>query len=159
MYLYAIRSPENLTNSTEVTNTNIEKLGIIPLCNSNTYQLGTEYKNAVPNNKEHWGNPFYHSILDGDTYTYYLSLMSPTDMHQLKTTPNKKHYVTKVADPIIYTLRYNPETDKGFKNKAFILKTSEYNNTNEQENINLNIEGFPLYVLFWGWTDWVKRLE
>nr|UGV42251.1 MAG: ORF1 [TTV-like mini virus] len=157
MYLYAIRQPEELIRQTEITNQNLEKLRIIPLCNPNTYQLGTEYTKNTENNKEHWGNPFYHSILDGDTYQYYLSLMSPTDMHQLKSTPTKKYYVTKVTEPIIYTLRYNPETDKGFKNKAYILKTSEYNNTNQQENINLNIEGFPLYVLLWGWTDWVKK--
>nr|UGV38065.1 MAG: ORF1 [TTV-like mini virus] len=158
MYLYAIRNPQQLTEQSKVTDNNVNKLGIIPLCNSNTFQLGSEIiLGTTPNNKEHWGNPFYHSIIDEDTYTIYISLMTPTDLHQLNTTPTKQYFVTKLTQPLVHTLRYNPETDKGLKNKAWILKTNEYNNTNEPENINLQIEGFPLYVLFWGWTDWVKK--
>lgn len=159
MYLYAIRQPENLIERSKVTSQNITQLGLIALCNSNTYQLGTEVSNNNwQNSKEHWGNPFYHSLIDGDTYKYYISLMSPADVKQLLTNSSTPHhFVTEITEPLIYTLRYNPETDKGNKNKAWIIKTNEYNNTNEPEDINLTIEGFPLYILFWGWTDWIKK--
>lgn len=158
MYLYAIRNEDELLEKSKIKKSNVDNLGIIPLCNSNTFQLGTEIKlNNTPNNSEHWGNPFYHSIIDEHTYTIYISLMSPTDLHQLSSNNNKEYFVTKVTEPLIHTLRYNPETDKGLKNKAWILKTNDYNNTNEPTDINLQIEGFPLYVLFWGWTDWVKK--
>lgn len=157
MYLYAIRNPNLLTNQSEINTANYKQIGIIPLCNSNTYQQGTEIRNGTQNNKDHWGNPFYHSIIHQDTYEIYISLMTPANLHELSATTTKTYYVTKVTEPLIYTLRYNPETDKGNKNKAWIIKTNDYNNTNEPENINLQIEGFPLYVLFWGWTDWVKK--
>lgn len=158
MYLYAIRNPNALTEQSKVTKQNIKDLQMIPLCNPTSYQLGTELKHGTPNNKEHWGNPFYHQILDESTYSIYISLMSPTDAHQLLNEQSTRHhFVTKLSDPLLYTLRYNPETDKGFKNKAWILKTNDYNNTNEPEDINLAIEGFPLYVMFWGWTDWIKK--
>lgn len=160
MYLYAVRSPTNLVKQTELNNKNINTVGLICLCNSNTYQLGQEIKNSgYENNEKFWGNPLYHDIIHQDTYTIYLSLMTPTEAYQLSqnATQNKTYYLTKVVEPIIYTLRYNPETDKGLKNKAWIIKTNEYNNTNQPENINLTLEGFPLYILFWGWTDWIKK--
>nr|UGV38331.1 MAG: ORF1 [TTV-like mini virus] len=160
MYLYAIRNPNSLTNQTEVTKDNIKSLGIIPLCNPNTYTAGTEIQHNWQNNKENWGNPFYHRYLHDETYEIYISLMSPTEAHQILTGATKKsQHVTKVIEPLIYTLRYNPETDKGNKNKAWIIKTMEYNNTNEPTDINLQLEGFPLYVLFWGWSDWVKKTK
>lgn len=158
MYLYAIRNPQFLTRQSEITPTNVKQIGIIPLCNADTYTIGTEVNTGWENKKQNWGNPFYHSIIDGDTYTYYISLMTPTELHQMiNNTTSKTQYVTKITEPLIYKLRYNPETDKGNKNKAWIIKTNEYNPTNEPTDINLQIEGFPLYILFWGWTDWIKK--
>nr|UGV37917.1 MAG: ORF1 [TTV-like mini virus] len=160
MYIYAILHPEQLEQQTKITSRNIKTLGLICLANSNTYQAGKHIEdNSYVNNHTCWGNPFYHLYLDQDTYSIYLSLMTPTEAYQLKTvtTSSATYFVTKVTDPIVYTLRYNPETDKGYKNKAYILKTSTYSDPGPPDNLNLIIDGFPLFVLFWGWTDWIKK--
>ncbi len=102
------------------------------------------------NNMKNWGNPFYHDILDGESYHVYISLMSPIEAYQLlQKTINKTFNLTIPTGPLIYTLRYNPETDKGLKNKAWILSTSKTAPTTPPDDINLILEGFPLYILFW----------
>nr|UGV38968.1 MAG: ORF1 [TTV-like mini virus] len=162
MYLYA--TANTLTGGQDgvaVTKDNIESYGLIPLAQTTIYQAGSPMdKQSWQNNISNWGNPFHYHNLDEHTHTVYLSLMSPIEAFQLlKGTISKTFYLVKPSGPLIYTVRYNPETDKGFKNKAWMLSTSKTASTNPPEDINLIIDGFPLFVLYWGWTDWIKKAK
>nr|UGV36095.1 MAG: ORF1 [TTV-like mini virus] len=162
MYLYAVTKQHNQGQAITVSKNNIKSLGLIPLCNPKTYSAGKPMSDQTwENNAKNWGNPFYHDILDMDSYTVYISLMTPIEAYQLfkDTSSNKTYNLTLPTGPLIYTLRYNPETDKGLKNKAWILSTSKTAPTTPPDDINLILEGFPLFILFWGWTDWIKKTK
>nr|UGV33913.1 MAG: ORF1 [TTV-like mini virus]UGV33928.1 MAG: ORF1 [TTV-like mini virus]UGV34198.1 MAG: ORF1 [TTV-like mini virus]UGV34252.1 MAG: ORF1 [TTV-like mini virus]UGV37418.1 MAG: ORF1 [TTV-like mini virus] len=159
MYLWATHSNNNIT---EVNNTNIKNLQLIPLVNTLDYKPGKPITDQNWENKrENWGNPFYYENLDRDSITIYISFMNTFEASQLIKTPtlSKSYAFTKVVEPLIFTVRYNPETDKGLKNKAWLLSTSKEGPYDPPADTNLILEGFPLYVLFWGWTDWIKKAK
>lgn len=118
---------------------------LVPLCNTLNAQAGKPITNTTyNNNKTNWGNPFYWHYLLEDTYKIYISLMSPAEANFLinGTYGDDKEYTLTVPQgPLIYNIRYNPETDKGQKNKAYLISTSKTNDTNTPDNINLQIDG------------------
>nr|UGV37928.1 MAG: ORF1 [TTV-like mini virus] len=160
MYLWAIHPDQN-SEGFEITNTNIKQYQLTALCNTLDYKAGEPISNNWVNSKNNWGNPFYHHNLDKDVTQVYISLMSPIDAHQMYMNPTvtKKYHVTKITGPMYYTVRYNPETDKGYKNQLWMNSTSHNNTYDPPDDTNLIIDGFPLYILFWGWTDWVKKAK
>lgn len=162
LWLWGSLTEQNKDTFT-VNKTNIAKCQLIPLANTLDCQVGEPIKDRTYiNNKKNWGNPFYYHYLMGDNYHIYISLMSPAEATFLidGTYGEEKEYtLTKPQGPLIYHIRYNPETDKGLKNKAYLISTSKNNDTNKPENINLQIDGLPLYTMLWGWTDWIKKAK
>nr|UGV34570.1 MAG: ORF1 [TTV-like mini virus] len=162
MYLYSIHANQDkLIDTITVTSTNKTDYQITPLCNPLDYKAGQHINGNYQDNKNYWGNIFYPDNLDLDSVTIYISLHYPAEVTNfMKTnTPTKTLSFTKPHGPLIYTLRYNPETDKGLKNIAWIQSTSKTAPVEPPEDINLQLSGFPLYVLFWGWTDWIKKAK
>nr|UHS18297.1 MAG: hypothetical protein [Betatorquevirus sp.] len=159
MYLWA--TTMKLDNN-QVTPDNITNLQLIPLTNPTNYDLPEPIRNTEWENKpENWGNPFNHHILDGDTYSVYITTMSPFDAKQLlsKTSPTRSYYLTNPSGPLIYKCRYNPDSDTGDNNQYYLINTSTGTNMNPPTNTNLEIHGFPLYAMCWGWTDFIKKLN
>lgn len=159
-YLYAIhRQQDNETQSIELKKSNLNKYNPIPLCNTKVMQPGVSVTSTnYENNEKYWGNPFFHTYLDDEIYSLYFSNMTPTDLFQLKNTNDKTYHLT-LTDPIIKYYRYNPETDKGATNKVYTVSNSTATSWAEPQNENLIFEGFPLYVLLWGWPDWLKKAK
>nr|UGV35293.1 MAG: ORF1 [TTV-like mini virus] len=157
MYLWA--TTENIT--THITKTNITQFHLVPLTNTKDYQAGTPILNDTWENKpKNWGNPFYHTYLDEQSYTVYISDMSPTNAKELLSKASDAQYsLTLPSTPLIYTVRYNPASDTGEGNETYLINNSSGTNWNPPENENLKIDGFPLYFLCWGWTDWVKKSQ
>nr|UGV33856.1 MAG: ORF1 [TTV-like mini virus] len=138
---------------------------LIFLGNTKVNQEGRELQDIKNNNtKSGWGNPFYHRFLErtADTsYTIYFSTTNVTTLVIALNGTNNYDNVnfTEVSGPLIYTLTYNPAKDTGQDNIAYLIPTIDQNNMNPTDNENLKFHGFPLSILLWGWTDWVKKLK
>lgn len=146
-----------------VKKSTIANYHLIPLCQTLYAQVGKEITTATYQNQiQNWGNPFYWHYLMDETYKIYISLMSPAEAKFLlggTYGENKEYTLTVPQGPLLQHVRYNPETDTGAKNKAYLISTSKNNYTNTPESDNLKIEGLPLPVMLWGWTDWIKKAK
>ena len=123
------------------------------LGNTNRYTPGEKWTEQFPPEKTKWGNPFFHDHSSEDTIIYY-STKKPTKADDPTSTVG-----LSVADHIYTTCRYNPLKDTGEGNKAYLINNSSATNLGPPSNENLIIEGFPLPVMLWGWTDFVKKLK
>lgn len=111
-----------------------------------------------------WGNPFYPDYLNNNnTYhiwqstTTWATLMNETDSH------NKINLTQKNFTPIteLYeTLRYSPERDTGENNSVYFIScTKDTNHWDPPQDTSYTNHGFPLWILLWGYSDFVKRME
>lgn len=146
----------------------------IPLCNTKDNRLGVPLselnKNGNDfnqNNKfENWGNPFEHSNFHSSDIFLYQSIHGPTSETAKKwltpdyTTSNQSQSdMTLLVGPNLYRCRYNPERDTGEGNKAYLISNSSATSLEPPSNENLIIEGFPLPIMLWGWTDFIRKLK
>lgn len=157
-YLYA----STLPNKTTLTKEDI--LTFIPLINTKDYQPGKNYYNNYNDSPESWGNPFHHDYLsDSNTDSNYHIYISESTSATFKTAlslSSNTIRVTEVTGPMLYALRYNPAKDKGDTNKIYLVSTSTTDKTiTPPPNENLVIEGLPLFILLWSWTDWVIKAK
>lgn len=129
---------------------------VIILGNTKTYAVGIE-KNTTADmlKKENWGNPFSAPWNHEDQHIYYSTeFPKPTDQ------------VTKVIaftklDHIYIKCRYNPQKDKGINNILYLKKNDyEHEEPIEQlpDNPRLILRDYPLWLMWWGWVDWLKRV-
>lgn len=151
VYLYA----SQIENQNEITPEDIVYLG-----NTKLREPGVDKKNSHASdydltNSKWWGNPFHPDYITNHVQVYQ-SFDSPTQI-KTKTKPLE---LTKVN--ITRTLRYNPKKDPGkaqdILNKSYFL-TNEgtghgWDPPSKAELIN---EGFPLYILLFGFEDWQKN--
>lgn len=123
------------------------------LANTNQYTLGQDWTESFPPEKGKWGNPFYHDHSSIDTKIYY-STSTPTSA----STPTSNPAITE-SDHIYITCRYNPLKDTGEGNQVFFKSTSISKNPiyEPENNPDIHISGFPLWLIFWGWTDWLEK--
>lgn len=159
LYLWATHST-NPSEALEVTNTTNLSGQLYFLGNTKTFNQGTPLKKDTNNTLNNWGNPFYHTHADKDSTTIYISYMSCTDYKELlnNATTSKTYHLTR-TEPIYFEYRYNPETDTGANNKVYLVSNSSAQSFQEPQNTNLIFEGFPLYILLWGWPDWIKKAK
>ncbi len=109
----------------------------------------------------HWGNPFYVKYLDGSMRTFitdkgYQDLMKDANTTQklsaIIANPTEKH------EPYIYTLRYNPDKDKGTGNVIYWKSNLDSQNWDPPDDPDLKIENFPLWLSLWGFEDYTRKL-
>lgn len=140
-------------NGTHTVPTNVKNLAY--LGNTIKYQPGktvTQLHNTI-GSKNDWGNPFYGHHSSEDTIIYY-----STEMPKDTTTFNLK---LTIADPIFTTCRYNPLRDTGQGNEVYFKSNSiaKKSISDPPDNPDIHIFGFPLWLIFWGWTDWIEKLK
>nr|UGV38942.1 MAG: ORF1 [TTV-like mini virus] len=168
-------SPKELSNGTKLYfyasihrhitnfNTKSEIQTLIPLLDTKNYTKGKEISNYTSGNLEStYGNPFMPDYLHGDNYTVYITEVTPQTLQtKLSATPwtPPTQSITAVSGPMLYQCRYNPERDTGAKNKAYLVNNGVATKWEPPENKNLYIEGYPLYILLWSFTDWVKKAK
>nr|UGV39607.1 MAG: ORF1 [TTV-like mini virus] len=129
---------------------------LIKLANTKDYITGTVINNDSQNKMSNWGNPFHHYYFNPDVRIY----QSNKDWNQLSTTEQTfKTEIQLLSQPLYVKLRYNPDKDTGEGNKAYFVKNYHDSGWDQPENLKAYIEGFPLYILFWGWIDWIKKLR
>lgn len=71
-----------------------------------------------------------------------------------------KSKLTLMSQPILVKCRYNPNKDTGIGNEIYFLK----NTRNERlwdapTDPKLVLTGYPLWLAWWGWPDWQKKLH
>nr|UGV36175.1 MAG: ORF1 [TTV-like mini virus] len=131
--------------------TNYENL--VYLGNTNRYTPGTTTGRTAPppGAQNLWGNPFYREHTHPDTIIYYSTDM-PQHFHSGTPKPTR-------SDPIYVTCRYNPLADTGEGNEVYFKSTSISRKEihTPEDNPDIHISGFPLWLIFWGWTDWIEK--
>nr|QUD39758.1 ORF1 [Anelloviridae sp.] len=123
------------------------------LANTNQYTFGKTWTNKFPPEKSCWGNPFFHDHSSIDTKIYYSTKPPTTATTRTSETP-----ITE-SDHIYITCRYNPLKDTGEGNQVFFKSTTISKNPiyEPENNPDIHISGFPLWLIFWGWTDWLEK--
>ncbi len=73
---------------------------------------------------------------------------------------NTSNQFTKLSQPLLIKCRYNPMRDKGYNNSIYLVSNLTDTQTGWEKpgDINLITEGYPLWLLPWGWLDWQKNL-
>lgn len=143
---------------------------LIPLTNTKHYQAGATMSYIMQEGKdtaENWGNPFYYRYLyyansEKEYSVYFINKNTSslkTYINAITTNTLKDIKVVEVTTPQIYVLRYNPEKDTGKDNIAYLVKNDDEYTYDPPANNNLKFDGFPLFTLLWGWTDWVKKTK
>ncbi|UJO01863.1 ORF1 [Anelloviridae sp.] len=143
-------------NGTQQTPPNFEDL--IYLGDTNHYKLGdTKNRNSSqpPQPENLWGNPFYPPHSHHDTVLYYSTKMPTSYKDKQETTP-KTH-----AQPIYVQCRYNPLADTGEGNEVYFKSTSISKNEihTAENNPDILITGFPIWLILWGWPDWIEKAK
>nr|UGV36792.1 MAG: ORF1 [TTV-like mini virus] len=141
------------------------------LTNTKDFQMGktiAELENAN-NQKENWGNPFYfHFLTDSNTdsnFTILITKSSPATLlnwYKSNKTQSQTPYtesITPVSGPLLYECSYNPAKDTGSTNKVYIVSNTTSSTWDPPSNENHIIEGLPLPILLWGWTDWIIKIK
>nr|UJI58648.1 ORF1 [Anelloviridae sp.] len=126
------------------------------LGNCKTYKQGkklTTYNEIkdIKSKPEHWGNPFTHWYHHPDTIIYYGAIPTET------TAPANANILP--LSSLFIECRYNPFKDKGTGNKVYLAPTDTGNGSllSLPQDLRLIIENLPLWIIFWGWGDWLLK--
>ena len=160
LYLWATPLLQTPSEAIEVTNTNNRSGQLYFLGNTKTFNEGTPLTKDTENSLKNWGNPFLQHSLRPRQYN---NLHFLYEFNRLQRTPtkcyNSKNIPPNTHRSYYFEYRYNPETDTGANNKIYLVSNSSANTFNEPQNTNLIFEGYPLYILLWGWADWIKKAK
>lgn len=131
---------------------------VIPLVRTNQYHEGHQVtKYAEFNDLQYAGNPFSAPWSHPDTQLYYYTSW-PT---------NQKEYETNTVqfqklEYLYQECRYNPDKDTGLGNKVYLKqnnRTTEGTIFTEPSKKELIIEGYPLWIIFHAWSDWLDAAK
>ncbi|AXQ65620.1 MAG: hypothetical protein [Betatorquevirus homini30] len=160
--VYAYASPNGGYTITDIKIKEITYLG-----QTGPYNEGEELGNyqLQTYTKPHWGNIFHYNYLNEQRQIiitqYQLS-------HWFEGVPTGTPLTRNInqgeaqffTDPLYYDCRYNPTKDTGIGNEAYwVSNLVEENGWNTQNDPDLKIAGFPLWILLWGWYDWTRKLN
>nr|UGV34857.1 MAG: ORF1 [TTV-like mini virus] len=146
---------------------------VVPLTQTKYYRAGqsanelhithSQYKEQL---NQHTGNPFTNEYLtnpDGlftspkDPATFFLQFTNTTD--KLETKKTILNY-NLLQHPLILETRYNPNKDQGLHNKAYVLPVNKPGvNWTPPNDEDLIIEGFPIWLLIFGFLDYIKKTQ
>nr|UJI58613.1 ORF1 [Anelloviridae sp.] len=111
--------------------------------------------------QNHWGNPFWVKYLDGSMRTF-ITDKSYTELLANQNVDKKLSEIiphpTQKFEPFIYTLRYNPDKDKGTGNIIYWKSNLDSTNWDPPDDPDLKIENFPLWLSLWGFEDYTRKL-
>lgn len=130
---------------------------VIPLARTDIYttpQLqGTPLTWSQFTDKKYWENPFTAGNSESDAHIY-MNTKWPSEKNYATETPG----FTPFTD-MFWECRYNPDRDKGSGNVVYFKSNNTANGTiyDYPTKPELKIENFPLWLVFWGWIDWLAK--
>nr|UGV37238.1 MAG: ORF1 [TTV-like mini virus] len=129
--------------------------GLIYLGNLKTYNYGkpiNSYQDFTKN--ENWGNPFHSLHGHEDTEIYYSQTL-PTG------STNPENVTVTIAEELFTKCRYNPLKDTGEGNEVYFksITISTGYIYDPPRDPQVQIHGYPLWLIMWGWTDWQEKLH
>lgn len=170
MYLYH----PGRTSATQDTKT-IKLQDLIPLTNPRNDTAGITYQESGKSNIKdyfsnfnYWGNPFSQHVLHDHEDSILITIKSPeaiansgkqaTDtwqtLDQSTQTP-----LTWLDDHIFNKVQYNPFKDTGKDTSVYLLPNYSGNGWDPPTNDDLILEGFPLWLILWGFVDFQIKLK
>nr|UGV38967.1 MAG: ORF1 [TTV-like mini virus] len=171
-YMWALKNGTHDYQNEEVQN-------LIYLGNTGPYEKGHTINECIPSNttegadewqkklneyfsnKKWWGNPFVTEYLTQEVTVLY-STLSPSELrtqHKFKNKTDKLGTSWQLySDPLIYYCRYNPLEDTGKDCSIYLLPNlRDESDLRPLINDKLKNQGFPLWLLTFGWLDWQKQ--
>lgn len=154
---------------------------LIPLANTVENTPGYSYNHhtqqgILPNNfndykknyEKYWGNPFFHEHLQYPD-NYFYSTTSPISIKNnqkfTETSTWKELFdtnsiaLTQLSEPLFYKLQYNPNRDTGLHTQVYLLSNKSGNGWDPPSSEDIILEGFPLWLILWGYTDFQVKLK
>lgn len=129
----------------------------IPVGNTDTNQYLASNKWQI-----NFANIFHPEILHNEV-TLWVSNDSPITMFNKSRDTvlgSNGSNITKVSQPIIKKVRYNPDKDSGDTNQIYIKDIfTNRPGWDPPEDPDLQADGFPLWCLLWGYEDWIKKYK
>lgn len=151
---------------------NTNKIGDLTLLgNTALNDLGNDLFSATEASKytqNDWGNPFYYTFLTESEPVYIYQkpdTSSESPVQYLYKNKDKQinssevQHLARKFEPLVQPVRYNPNKDKGIGNKAYFLRTNDITKIDWEppQDQDLIIENFPLWLMLWGFQDYVLR--
>lgn len=138
--------------------------------NDQTHTLNKTWNEYWTNNKQFWGNPFNKHLNEHPEYFYY-SFVSPETLANTAknkqqnmtwkdlTDTNQSYALVKFDQPIFIPFQYNPEKDTGEDTKVYFLSNREGHGWDPPGIPEITLEGFPMWLILWGFADFQKNLK
>nr|UGV34583.1 MAG: ORF1 [TTV-like mini virus] len=132
----------------------------------NTEGEPLDNKSLTDYNRNSWGNPFYYTYMRNDEPTYLMTTTNSENPIQTMIT-NKETQLKNISnlarrfEDFVTPVRYNPNKDKGLGNQAYFLRTDrqDINNWDPPDDPELIIANFPLWLMLWGFEDYIEKLK
>nr|UGV36019.1 MAG: ORF1 [TTV-like mini virus] len=154
-------------------------------CNGSDHTLGLTFQQSTTTNitstnwqttlntyfgkKINWANPFHETIFSQeapemncllkvpmtDTIIGVLSKLDPDKKCSEQTAGN----IIALTKPFTIACRYNPQADMG-DNATFVANiTTDNTQWHEPSDSHKITQGFPLWLLLWGWHDYLRKTQ
>ncbi|UJO01903.1 ORF1 [Anelloviridae sp.] len=144
-YMYSTSGRDPDAKPTETT--------LIYLGDTKTNTPGTAKAKDDHKKPVNWGNPFWHHYIDGSVKVWTGTNAPTAEANTIISG------LSEMTEPYFLTYRYNPERDKGDANRIYLVENFKNTGWLPPQNKNLIMEGFPLYDICWGYTDWQEKLH
>lgn len=179
LYYYDDENPPKNGNDCKI-------LKLIPLTNikqntpgrtiyeTNPNPQQTEIENFLNNYQNYWGNIFNEHYREHNLENFYISYKSPENIKSEKdkikansnitwsslfTTTVQDYNLTQLDQPFIVPFQYNPYRDTGQDTKCYLLQNSTGTGWEPPSNPDLILDGFPLWLILWGFQDFQIKLK
>nr|UGV36512.1 MAG: ORF1 [TTV-like mini virus] len=154
VYIYGLEN--GYINITSILRKNVIYLGG-PYMDEGT-PVGTNgWGTSYP--KTNWGNVFYYKFFQ-NIQTVFLHTEKPEVFLSSAKVNTAIGTVTLKNEPFFSEVRYNPYKDKGTGNRAYWKSVSDATNNNwdPPKDPDSIIEGYPFWLMLWGWEEYTKKL-
>lgn len=137
----------------------------------NTSATFDQYKQHI---QQFCGNPlvkenrqelqhYYTSVYSpADVFTATQTTSAETKISTIKAVHQEQNFsqtLTLLQNPLTLTSRYNPLKDKGDTTKMYLLSTKEIGTWDPPTNPDYILDGFPMWINIYGFTDFQIKLQ
>lgn len=157
------------TNNTHTSFKEVQVQNFILLGNTKDYQPGTplgpnkDTWNTYWSSPTKWGNPFYAPYFEPDPKIIVMvkNLEKIKQASATEKLSNIEGVTTLPEDMNLLTYcRYNPQNDRSAHNALYVSAVTNHRTQwGPSSKPELNTQGLPLWLLTFGWHDWLLKSE